>query len=394
EQLDISANLTVCLAKDDYLASDGSDCRNYGGLDGIPEFKELCASILEVAPSEVIVGGNSSLAMMYDLLALAMLQKIPDSETPWGKLPKVKFLCPSPGYDRHFAMCEHFGMEMITINMLSTGPDMQQIERLVAEDAAIKGIWCNPQYSNPTGITFSDDVVNRLASMPTKAMDFRIFWDNAYVVHHLSEPGDKLANISEACKKANNPNRAFVFSSTSKYSFPGAGIAMMASSQVNIDWLKKNLIIRYLGPDKMNQLRHMRFFKDMDGIKAHMRKHADIIGPKFELVLETLESSLGGKEIASWTKPKGGYFISLDTLPGCAKKVVAKAAEAGVMVTAAGPTYPYGIDPEDKNIRLAPTLPSVDDLKQAMKLFVTCVLLVSAELELSKRNKSFPDNSK
>lgn len=385
QQLDLSAGLMDCLSSTDYTSANGTDCRNYGGMDGIPEAKELLAWFLEVHSKEVIIGGNSSLSMMYDLITKAMLHKIPGSETPWSKLPQVKFLCPSPGYDRHFAICENLGIEMITINYQSDGPDMDEVEKLVAADSSIKGIWCVPKYSNPTGITYSDAVVKRLATMPTKAADFRIFWDNAYTVHHLTNTPDSLLNILEACRQAGNPDRVFEFASTSKISFPGAGIAMIASSETNINWLKKQINIQTIGPDKLNQLRHIRFFKDQAGIENHMRQHAAIIKPKFDLVLEILESKLGGKNLASWSKPQGGYFISLDTLPGCAQKVVAKAAAAGVMLTPAAATFPYGKDPEDKNIRISPTFPPLAELQQAMELLTLCIELVSAEQELTKR---------
>lgn len=384
-QLDLSAKLMTCLGEDDYKAIDGSDCRNYGGLDGLPEAKALFSSILERNAQEIIIGGNSSLTMMHDLLSRAMLHGLPESEMPWSKLPQVKFLCPSPGYDRHFAICEHLGIEMITINYQDDGPDMDQVEQRVATDPAIKGIWCVPKYSNPTGITYSDTVVKRLATMPTKAQDFRIFWDNAYTIHHLTNTPDQLLNILEICDKTGHPDRVFEFTSTSKISFPGSGIAIVTSSPKNISWLKKQLTIQTIGPDKLNQLRHIRFFKDQLGIEAHMNRHAAIIKPKFDLVLEILNSELGGENLASWSKPQGGYFISLDTLPGCAQEVVGKAAAAGVMLTPAGATFPYGKDPEDKNIRLSPTFPPLSELKQAMELIVLCVQLVSVEQELAKR---------
>ena len=388
EQLNLSAGLFTCLSESDYQTADGTDCRNYGGVDGIPEAKNLFAQMLEVNPSEIIIGGNSSLALMHDLISRAMLKGFPDSPTPWGKLPQVKFLCPSPGYDRHFAICDYFGIEMIPINYLPDGPDMDQVEQLVAADPSIKGIWCVPKYSNPSGVTYSDTVVNRLAAMSAKAADFRIFWDNAYTIHHLTDTPDQLANILTACKKAGHPDRVFIFASTSKVSFPGAGIAVVAGSEANVNWLKKQIIIQTIGPDKINQLRHIRFFKNLAGVEEHMRRHAAILKPKFDLVLETLEAELGGKELAAWSKPQGGYFISLDTLPGCAQKVVAKTAEAGVKLTPAGATYPYGKDPEDKNIRLAPTFPPLADLKQAMELLALCIQLVSTEQELAKRGIS------
>jgi DNA-binding transcriptional MocR family regulator len=386
EQLDLSSDLLDCLNKTDYKTAAGVDCRNYGGVDGIPEAKELFSWMLEAKPQEIMIGGNSSLTMMHDLLSRAMLHGFLESETPWAKLPTVKFLCPSPGYDRHFAICEHLGIEMIPVDYQEDGPDMGQVEKLVAADPAIKGIWCVPKYSNPTGVTYSGSVVKRLAAMPTKASDFRIFWDNAYSVHHLTNTPDQLLDILKTCAQAGHPDRVFEFASTSKISFPGAGIAMLASSANNINWLKKHLNIQTIGPDKLNQLRHVRFFKNRAGIAAHMHKHAAIIKPKFDIVLEILESELGDKNLASWSKPQGGYFISLDTLPGCAQKIVATAAAAGVLLTPAGATFPYGNDPDDKNIRLSPTFPPISELKQAMELVVLCVQLVSAEQELAKRN--------
>ncbi|MBC8014855.1 MAG: aminotransferase class I/II-fold pyridoxal phosphate-dependent enzyme [Sporomusaceae bacterium] len=385
-QLDLSNGLIDCLSQKDYKAMDGTDCRNYGGLDGIPEAKELFSWILEARPQNIIIGGNSSLALMHDLIARAMLHGLPESEDAWGKLPKVKFLCPSPGYDRHFSICEYFGIEMITINYLDDGPDMAQVEQLVAADPSIKGIWCVPKYSNPTGITYSDEVVKRLASMVTKAPDFRIFWDNAYAVHHLTSTPSRLLNIIETCAAADHPNRVFIFSSTSKISFASSGIAMLTSSETNIAWLKKQMMFQTIGPDKLNQLRHVRFFRDQSGIEEHMRQHEIIITPKFNMVLEVLESQLGGKNLASWSNPQGGYFISLNTLPGCAQKVVSRAAAAGVTLTPAGATFPYGKDPEDRNIRLSPTFPTLSELKQAMELVALCIELVSAEQEEAKRN--------
>ncbi|GBG57169.1 aminotransferase [Sporomusaceae bacterium FL31] len=385
EQLDLSTGLIDCLATDDYKTSNGTDCRNYGIIDGIPEVRDLSAQLLETRPEQVIVGGNSSLTMMYDLIVRAMLHELPGSSLPWGKLSKVKFLCPSPGYDRHFAICEYLGIEMIPINYLHDGPDMDQVADLVAADSSIKGIWCVPKYSNPTGITYSESVVRKLAAMPVKAPDFRIFWDNAYNVHHLTDTPASLLNILAACEQAGNPDRVFVFSSTSKISLAGAGIAMLASSKPNINWLKQQLAIQTIGPDKLNQLRHVRFFKDRAGIENHMRRHAAIIKPKFDLVLNILAAELKEQNLASWSNPQGGYFISLNTLPGCAKKVVAKAAEAGVILTPAGATFPYGRDPEDKNIRLSPTFPPLPELEKAMQLLTLCIQLISAEQELATR---------
>ncbi|MDU2064636.1 MAG: aminotransferase class I/II-fold pyridoxal phosphate-dependent enzyme [Sporomusaceae bacterium] len=385
EQLALSSKLLTCLGPSDYKATNGTDCRNYGGVDGLPEAKELMAWFLDAQPEQVIIGGNSSLTMMYDLMTRAMLKPIPGSETAWSKLPQVKFLCPSPGYDRHFGICEHLGIEMIPVPYLADGPDMEEVERLVASDNSIKGMWCVPKYSNPTGVTYSDEVVRRLAAMPTKAPDFRLFWDNAYTVHHLTDQPKPLLSILAACREAGNPDRVFAFASTSKISFPGAGVAMLASSERNISWLKKEINVQTIGPDKLNQLRHVRLYKDRAGIEAHMKNHAALIKPKFDLVIELLEQELGGKGIASWSNPTGGYFISFDALPGCAKQIVAKAAEAGVIMTSAGATYPYGKDPEDRNIRIAPTFPPLAELAQAMELFVLCVKLVSAEQELAKR---------
>lgn len=386
EQLNLSMEIFNCVNAENYKTLDGFDCRNYGINDGIPEAKKLFAEILEVDASEVIVGGNSSLNMMYDMVAYAMTHGVEEGSVPWGKLPKVKFLCPSPGYDRHFAICEFFGIEMITVPMKSDGPDMDIIEKLVSEDEYIKGIWCVPKYSNPDGITYSDKVVDRFANMKTKAKDFRIFWDNAYVVHHLYDEHDSLKNILEACKKAGNPDRVYIFTSTSKITFPGAGVAAMATSANNIKYIKKRLDKQTIGPDKLNQLRHVIFLKNLENINEHMKKHAAILRPKFETVLNMLEEELGGKGIAWWNKPRGGYFISLNTMPGCASEVVKKAAEAGVALTPAGATFPYGKDPEDRNIRIAPTFPPIDELKKAIEVLCVCIQLVSID-KILKENE-------
>ncbi len=364
-------------SKDSCKAADGTDCRNYGLVDGIPEAKALFAEMMEVSPKEIIIGGNSSLSIMYDAMARAMMFGVYGGAKPWSRQPAVKFLCPSPGYDRHFAICELFNMELITVDMKPDGPDMDKIEELVSKDEAIKGIWCTPKYSNPEGITYSDTVVRRFANMKTKADDFRIFWDNAYTVHHLTDTPDKLLNIMQACKEAGNPDRVFMFSSTSKVTFPGAGIAVLAASENNIALIKKQLGIKTIGPDKINQLRHVAFLKDMKGIEAQMKKHAQILKPKFDMVLDILEGELGGKGIACWNKPNGGYFISFNTLDGCAKETLALAAAAGVTMTPAGATYPYGKDPQDRNIRIAPTMPPVAELKKAMELLCVCVQIAS-----------------
>lgn len=386
EQLDLAMGMLDVLGSDDKLISeDGADLRNYGGLDGIPEAKKLFAEMLEVSPKEIIIGGNSSLVMMHDTVSRAMLHGVLGSEKPWGKLPAVKFLAPSPGYDRHFAICELFGIEMITVDMLPDGPDMDTIEKLVAQDDAIKGIWCVPKYSNPDGITYSDEVVDRFARMKTKANDFRIFWDNAYAVHHLTDKADPLKNIMTACKEAGNPDRVFIFGSTSKISFAGAGVAAMAASEANLQFIRKQLSIQTIGPDKINQLRHVRFFENMDKLKAHMAKHAAILKPKFDTVLQILEAELGDKQIASWNKPNGGYFISLNTMDGCAKEVVQLAKEAGVTLTNAGATFPYGKDPRDRNIRIAPSYPSLGELKTAIEILCLCVQLASIKKLLAEK---------
>jgi aspartate/methionine/tyrosine aminotransferase len=384
EQLDLAADLITCLGKEEYKAG-GMDCRNYGLVDGLPEAKALFAPMLEVSEKQIIIGGNASLNMMYDTIARALLKGVPGSDKPWGSQGKVKFLCPSPGYDRHFSICEYFGIEMITVDMTPEGPDMDEVERLVAADDSIKGMWCVPKYSNPDGITYSDETVDRLAAMVTGAEDFRIFWDNAYIVHHLTDEPDQLKNILKACEAAGNPDRVFIFASSSKISFSGAGIAMMAASEKNIEAIKKQIFIQTIGPDKLNQLRHVKFFKTADNITQHMKKHAAILKPKFEKVLEILQEQLADKEIASWTKPNGGYFISLNVLEGCAAAVVAKAKEAGLVLTAAGATFPYGKDPKDKNIRIAPTLPPIEELEKAIELLCVCVEMVCLEKLISAK---------
>ena len=361
------------------VCEDGVDCRNYGGLDGISEAKQLLADMMEVPRDNVIVFGNSSLNVMYDTVARAVTHGVM-GETPWCKLDKVKFLCPVPGYDRHFAITEHFGIEMIPVPMTMDGPDMDLVEKLVREDESIKGIWCVPKYSNPQGITYSDETVYRFANLKPAAKDFRIFWDNAYCVHHLYEDRqDYLIEILSECKKAGNPDMVYKFSSTSKISFPGSGIAAIAASESNLKDIRSMMQIQTIGHDKVNQLRHVRFFKDVHGIVEHMKKHADIMRPKFETVLRVLEEELGGLGIGSWISPNGGYFISFDSMEGCAKAIVAKAKEAGLVMTGAGATYPYGKDPKDSNIRIAPTYPTPEELEVAAEIFVLSVKLVSIE---------------
>ncbi|KYF83103.1 aminotransferase [Sorangium cellulosum] len=378
EQLDLANGLLALPGANDLIASDGSDTRNYGGLDGLPEMKAIFAEMLEVPAAQVIVGGTSSLTMMHDAVVRALVHGVPDGNGAWAKQPKVKFLCPSPGYDRHFAICEHHGIEMITVDLSDAGPDMAQVERLVAEDASIKGMWCVPKYSNPTGTTYAPEVVRRLASMKAAAADFRLFWDNAYAVHDLYAEGDRLADIVSACQSAGNPNRPIVFASTSKISFAGSGVAAMASSPANVADAKKHLGIQTIGPDKVNQLRHVRFFKDYKGLLSHMQRHAELLRPKFEAVTSIFERELGGKGIATWTTPRGGYFVSLDTPDGSAKEVVRLADKAGVKLTGAGATYPYGRDPRDRNIRIAPSMPPLDQIRVAMEVVAVCVQLASA----------------
>lgn len=379
EQLDLALEMLNCVNSREYQTADGTDCRNYGGLDGIPEAKALLAQYLDVEPDEMIIGGSSSLTMMYDTLVRAMLHGAAENGIPWGKVPQIKFLCPSPGYDRHFSICEHLNIKMLPIAMADNGPDMEQIEKIVAEDEQIKGIWCVPMYSNPTGTVYSDDVIDRFARMPTKASDFRIFWDNAYAVHHFSKTHEKLKNILTACKEAGNPERVFIFGSTSKISFAGSGIAMMAGSRKNVGFIKKQMAYQSIGPDKLNQLRHVKFFKDMAGIQNHMKKHAAIIKPKFDTVQEILEKELSGKDIAKWSKPEGGYFVSINIPTGCAKKVVKMASDAGVKLTSAGATFPYQADPLDQNIRIAPTFPPLEDIRPAMELVSICIQIAAIE---------------
>lgn len=359
----------------------GNDVRNYGIVDGIAEARELMASILDDNADTTIVFGNSSLNIMYDTVARCWMFGTLGS-TPWCQLDEVKFLCPVPGYDRHFGVTEAFGIKMLPVPMTENGPDMDIVEALVADDAAIKGIWCVPKYSNPGGVTYSDEVVDRLASMKCAAPDFRIFWDNAYAVHHLfDDPAeqDQLKDIAKACQAAGNQNRYFKFASTSKITFPGAGISALAASSDNVAEIKKRMGVQTIGHDKINELRHALFLKDGDGVAAHMAKHAAILRPKFELVLSVLEENLAPTGCGSWSNPRGGYFVSFDAPKGTAKRIVSLAKEAGVTMTGAGATYPYKDDPRDSNIRIAPTLPPLEELKEAMEVFVCCVRLASVE---------------
>lgn len=387
-QLNLSMEMMDVLnSSSDLIGEDGVDCRNYGVLDGITEAKQLLADMMEVPKDNIVIFGNSSLNIMYDTIARAMTHGVLGS-TPWAKLDKVKFLCPVPGYDRHFAITEHFGIEMINVPMTATGPDMDMVEKLVAEDEAIKGIWCVPKYSNPQGITYSDETVHRFATLKPAAKDFRIFWDNAYGIHHLYEDKqDYLTEILMECKKAGNPDMVYKFSSTSKISFPGSGIAAIAASDANLKEIREMMKVQTIGHDKLNQLRHVRYFKDIHGMVEHMKKHADIMRPKFDAVLETLDRELGGLEIGSWIAPRGGYFISFDAMEGCAKAIVAKAKEAGLVMTGAGATFPYGKDPKDSNIRIAPSYPTPEELKTAAEIFVLSVKLVSIEKLLENADR-------
>lgn len=379
-QLDMTMGIMDVLnSESDMKTESGMDTRNYGLMDGIPEAKKLMGDMMGVPAENVIVYGNASLTIMYDAVARAMLHGVLGS-TPWCKLDKVKFLCPAPGYDRHFKITESFGIEMITIPMTSTGPDMDLVEKYVADDPAVKGIWCVPKYSNPQGISYSDETVRRFAALKPAAEDFRIYWDNAYAIHHLyDDEQDQILEILSECEKAGNPDMVYEFCSTSKVSFSGAGISAFASSKANLEDAKKTMTIQTIGHDKVNQLRHVRYFKNLDGMLAHMKKHADILRPKFEAVLDVLDKELNGLEIGSWSKPRGGYFISFDAMEGCAKAIVAKCKEAGVVLTGAGATYPYGKDPKDSNIRIAPSYPTPEEMAAATDLFVLCVKLVSVE---------------
>ncbi len=362
----------------------GNDTRNYGDWDGIGECRQLLADMMEVKKNNVIICGNSSLNIMYDTIIRSMVKGI-NGSTPWSKLDNVKFLCPVPGYDRHFKITELFGIEMINIPLGEDGPDMDLVEKYVNNDDSVKGIWCVPKYSNPTGISYSDEVVKRFANLKPKAEDFRIFWDNAYCIHHLYDDNQaKILNILEECEKAGNPNMVYVFASTSKVSFPGSGVSAIATSIENMEYIKQFMTTQIIGHDKINQLRHVRFFRNIDGLNIHMKKHADLLRPKFEAVINILEDELTGLEIGSWTKPKGGYFISFDAMPGCAKAIVAKCKKLGVVLTDAGATYPYGNDPDDSNIRIAPSFPTPEEMIEATKIFVLCVKLASVEKLLSK----------
>ena len=377
EQLDLSLPMMDVLnSSSDYISADG-DVRNYGILTGIQEAKELMGAMMDAPAENIVMYGNASLTLMFDTVSRAWTHGVCGS-TPWCKLDKVKFLCPVPGYDRHFAITETFGIEMINIPMTENGPDMDLVEKYVNNDEAVKGIWCVPKYSNPTGITYSDEVVKRFANLHPKAEDFRIFWDNAYCIHHIyDEIHDKIPNILEECEKAGNPDMVYMFGSTSKVSFPGSGVSSIATSLANVEFIRQHMTVQIIGHDKINQLRHARFFKDVDGIKAHMAKHAALIRPKFELVENILTDEIASRGIGTWVKPLGGYFFGFEALSGCAKEIVAKCKEAGVTMTGAGSPFPYKKDPDDSVIRIAPTYPSLDELKKAAEVFVVVTRLVS-----------------
>jgi DNA-binding transcriptional MocR family regulator len=379
DQLDLSAGLLALPGVSDFTADGATDVRNYGGLQGLAEVRRLFSGIMGAPADQIVVANNSSLALMHDTIAYSLLKGTCDSAAPWSKQGEIAFLCPVPGYDRHFKICEDYGIRMITVPMNDDGPDVNEVERLVANDASIKGLWSVPKYSNPTGTVYSDSVIDRLASMKTAASDFRLFWDNAYSVHHLTSERVQIANTLELCAKHGNPNRAFVFASTSKVTFGGAGLALFASSKPNVKWLLDRLTPRTIGPDKVNQLRHVRFLKNEEGILALMDGHRALIAPKFDKVLEIFDVKLSGIPGVCWTRPKGGYFISLDVPKGCARRVVALAKEAGVELTPAGSTHPYGKDPDDRTIRIAPTFPGLPEVALAAEGVAVCVQLAVAE---------------
>ncbi len=378
-QLDLSAELLSLPGSADYVAEGSTDCRNYGGLQGLAETRRLFSGIMGAAPEQVVVANNSSLALMHDTIVYSLLKGACDSLTPWFKNGEIAFLCPVPGYDRHFKICEDYGIRMIQVALDQDGPDMDLVERLVAEDASIKGMWCVPKYSNPTGTVYSDSVIGRLAAMKTAAPDFRLYWDNAYCVHHLTNVRIEIANVLELCARHGHPNRPFVFASTSKITLAGAGLAMFAASKDNVRWLLERMTPRTIGPDKLNQLRHVRFLKNEEGILHLMDQHKALVAPKFQKVLDTFDEKLSDCPDVTWTRPRGGYFISLDVAKGCARRVVSLAKDAGIELTAAGATHPNGKDPDDRTIRIAPTFPELPEVAQAAEGVALCVLLATAE---------------
>lgn len=384
-QLDLSNALLALPGVDDYRAVDGTDTRNYGVLQGLAELRALLAPTFGATPDQVIVGDNSSLGLMHDTIVYALLKGVPGSARPWSKDAAVRFLCPVPGYDRHFAILEEYGIEMIPVPSIEDGPDMDVVEGLVAKDAAIKGMWCIPKYNNPNGAICSAQTIDRLAAMKTAAADFRILWDNAYAVHHLTGERVEIPSILEACARAGNPNRVFVYGSTSKITFAGAGVALVASSADNVAWYLKLMGKRTIGADKVNQLRHVRLLRDQAGLAAQMDAHRAILAPKFDAVLQAFDAHLGETGVASWSRPKGGYFISLDVLDGCAKEVVRLAKEAGVVLTPAGSTHPYGTDPDDRTIRIAPSFPDLPTVAVAAEGVALSVLVATSAKLLAGR---------
>ncbi|GIH80339.1 aminotransferase [Planobispora longispora] len=378
DQLDLAAGM-LTLPAGGHRAADGTDTRNYGGLHGLTELREIFSGLLQVPTAQLIAGGNSSLTLMHDSVVHAMLSPLPGAGRRWADEERIAFLCPVPGYDRHFALCERFGIELIPVPMTAEGPDMDVVERLVAEDAQIKGIWCVPKYSNPDGVCYSDETVRRLAGMRTAAPDFRVFWDNAYAVHHLTDTPVEIADLLALCAESGNPDRPFIYGSTSKITFAGAGVSFFGSSPANVSWLLGHLAKSTIGPDKINHLRHVEFLRDEAGVLEHMRRHRELLRPKFDAVETILAKELGGTGLASWSTPQGGYFVSLDVLEGCAREVVRRAAEAGIALTPAGATHPYGDDPRDSTIRIAPSYPGLEELEAAITGLTVCVRLVATE---------------
>ncbi|HEY0524558.1 MAG TPA: aminotransferase class I/II-fold pyridoxal phosphate-dependent enzyme [Stellaceae bacterium] len=389
-QLDLASPLLSLPGPDDYKAADGTDCRNYGNPQGLPEARALLSGPFQIPAAQMVFGNNSSLALMHDCIVYAMLHGTCDSRSPWSKEAAasgpVAFICPVPGYDRHYHLCEEYGIELITVPMTDRGPDMDTVERLVASDPRIKGMWCVPKYSNPTGAIYDEETARRLASMRTAAPDFRLFWDNAYAVHHLTDERVEIPDMLALCERAGQPNRPFVFGSTSKITLAGSGLALFGGSPENVKWLLARMSRRTIGPDKLNQLRHVRFLRDEAGLHAHMERHRAIIGPKFDAVQEIFERELGGSGVARWTTPKGGYFVSLDVMDGCARRVIELAKEAGIAVTPAGATFPGGRDPHDRNIRIAPTFPDVAEVRQAVEGIALCALVAAVDRLLGSRH--------